>query len=64
MEGIDFIESMKVLKLEPSDIIVLKTAETLSMEMINILKRQVEKVTKSKILILQGDMDIGVLRNG
>ena len=62
-EKIDFIESMKVLKLEPGDIIVLKSDQVLGMEMIKIFKEQIGKVTKNKILILEGGSDIGVLRD-
>ena len=61
-EKIDFIKSMKVLKLEPGDIIVLKSDQVLSMEMIKLLKDHVGKITETKVLILEPGLDIGVLR--
>lgn len=62
MEQIDFIENIKIFKLEPDDIIVLKTDQTLSMKMIKKLKERTEKVITVKVLILDNGLDIEILR--
>ncbi len=62
-DKIDYIESMKILRCKPGDIVVLKTNRILDAEIANHIENIIQKVVNNKCLILEDGMDIGVLRN-
>ena len=61
-DKIDFIESMKILKCEPGDIVVLKIDMALTEDVYSRLKKHIKGIVKTEVLILQQGMDIGILR--
>ena len=67
VDEIDFIQSMQRLDIKDGDILVLKTKSILSEHAISNLKNSIELAIniigfKVKCLVLEDDMDIGVLR--
>ena len=63
---IELIKAMEVLELKDGDIVVLKIDSFIYNEQAEVIRSCVERVidtNKHKILILQGGMDIGVVRS-
>jgi len=61
-DKIDFIESMKILKCEPGDIVVLKIDMKMDEEVRRKITNSLEGIVKNKVLILEKGVDIGVFR--
>lgn len=65
MKEIEFIDSMKVLKIEPGDILVLKTDKYISGDNAKAISDYFKDIFKkfdNKVLLLSDGMDIGILR--
>lgn len=63
MNKVDFIKEMKVLKFEPGDIVVLKTDQIIGDNSEAFIKEIKSAIPEGlKVLLLEGGMDIGILR--
>jgi hypothetical protein len=62
MNELEFIETLKVLEIQPNDILVLKCKDYLTDSQIAILTKITKSHINNKVMILEGDIDIGVLR--
>jgi type IV pilus biogenesis protein CpaD/CtpE len=62
-DGLDLIQSMQVLSLQPGDVLVLKTGRNLTADM----AARLEGLAKSyapdnRVMILDSGFDLGILR--
>lgn len=64
MDSVEFIQSMSVLSLQPGDKVIIKVKEKLSDQTYSRLRSMIQKSVDATVIVLDSDMDIGVLRNG
>lgn len=64
MDSVEFIQSMSILSLQPGDKIIIKVKEKLSDQTYSRLRSMIQKSVDATVIVLDSDMDIGVLRNG
>ena len=64
MDSVEFIQSMSVLTLQPGDKVIIKVKEKLSDQTYSRLRSMIQKSVDATVIVLDSDMDIGVLRNG
>ena len=64
MDSVEFIQSMSILSLQPGDKVIIKVKEKLSDQTYSRLRSMIQKSVDATVIVLDSDMDIGVLRNG
>lgn len=63
MDDIEFIEHISKLELKDGDILVLRSKDYLTNEQISNLKKYIRHIDNTiNILVIDGGMEIGVLR--
>lgn len=64
MEIEEFLEKVKVLDLKETDILVFTTEKEITNSVHQWIRKGVEKIgIKNKVMILEGGMDIKILRD-
>jgi lipopolysaccharide export system protein LptA len=63
-DGLELIQAMSVLTVEPGDVVVLKAPIRLTAEQADNIRRTAKAVIKgAEVLVLSDGLDIGVLRS-
>jgi len=63
MNEIEFVESLKIVEIKPEDLIVVKVKVLLTAQMSVLIKDHIKRIVpEARVIILDGDTDMGIIR--
>lgn len=65
MDKPEWMEHLGVLRIEPGDVLVLRSGMSLSLDVVNDLQKSIERVFPGvKCVVLSDGLELGVVRQG